>query len=181
MNGTFFSYRPGAITVNFRHGGFDYFELSLLLRGDVQIETPCDASMELGEQVEYVRADFRLETFVSSAHCPFPDLIAWLEAITCNVQECAFGWDAEGPEGRLGWQRGRPDGNGFLEVTWTPNDTKHRVRLSQHQLVAEFYSGFRAFVESPAYDPQRYEFPRAFGAPLQNLRSTIVEHWLTEQ
>jgi len=181
MHGTFFSYTPGAITVSFRHGDFDYIELSLLLRGDVRTETPCDASMEPSKPAEHVRPDLRLETFVSSAHCPFFDLIAWLEAITCNVQECAFGWDAEGPEGRLDWQRGSPDGNGFLEVTWTPNDTKHRVMLSRHQLVAEFYNGFRAFVESPAYDLQRDESPRAFGASLQNLRSTVIEHWLTDQ
>ncbi len=181
MHGTFFSYTPGTVTVSFRQGDIDYIELSLLFQGDIRVETPCDVNMTLGKPAEHARADTRLDTFVSSVHCPFPDLVAWLEAITCNVQECAFGWDAEGPEGRLIWQRGSPGGNGFLEVTWTPSGTKHRVMLSRHQLVAAFYSSFRAFVESPIYEQQRYESPQAFGTSLQDLRSTIVEHWLKNQ
>jgi hypothetical protein len=32
MQGAYFNYRPGEVTVSFRHGDFDYLELAMFLR-----------------------------------------------------------------------------------------------------------------------------------------------------
>lgn len=158
MSGLIFAYLPGFLRVAFSQYGGD-IHLDLRFSGDVQITTPCDDQFNKGAPSVGQREDVALLCQMSSTMgCPFPDYIAWLEAIVCGVQECAFGWDAEGPEGRLHWAR-RDSAIGFVTASWQDSRApiEHRVMLETRQAVAAFYVGFRQFIESPSYDPLAYE------------------------
>lgn len=109
---------------------------------------------------------------MTSVFCPFADFIRFLEAIAVQVQECAFEWDAEGPDGRMSWNRRFPDQDGFLAVSWDGRYRGHvqkfsyRTMLNTRQAVGMLYTAFRRFVESDMYDPIRYEELR-FGEYLE--------------
>ena len=163
MSGIFFNYVPGRIDARFRHGAWDSIILRIKMRDAVVTQTPCDDAFRLGKPINWRahRVDCSVE--MTSVFCPFGDFVRFLEAIAVQVQECAFGWDAEGPDGRLHWQRSRLHKSGFLTITWSgshnghPQDFSHRMHLDTHQTVSMLYRAFRRFVESPAYDPLRYE------------------------
>ena len=90
----------------------------------------------------------------------FLSMVSWLEAVVCNVEECAFSWDGEGPEGELRWFGG-PSDSGLLSLAWSGrHDSRafeHKVRLEKSQMVRALYQSFREFVESDRYDPTSYE------------------------
>lgn len=158
MSGLIFHYLPGFLRVDFHQHGDD-IHLDLRFSGDIQVTTPCDDQFKKDKPSIEHRDDVVLLCHMSpTMGCPFPDFIAWLEAIVCGVQECAFDWDAEGPEGRLHWRR-RDRATGFVTAIWhdTREPTEHRIMLETRQAVAGFYGGFRQFIESPAYDPLPYE------------------------
>ncbi len=158
MSGLVFEYLPGFVRIAFSQR-WDDIHLDLRFSGDVQITTPCDDQFKKGEPSIEQRDDAVLLCRMSSSMgCPLPDYIAWLEAIVCGVQECAFRWDAEGPEGRLHWSR-RDRATGFVTASWDGKQgpIEHRVMLETRQAVIAFYAGFRQFVESPSYEPMAYE------------------------
>jgi hypothetical protein len=100
-----------------------------------------------------------MAVYVSSVFCPFEDFIRFLEAITIDVQECGFTWEAEGPDGAMRWSRRFPLDTGFLSVEWNggKGPVAHRAMLDTRQAVEALYTAFREFVDSPGYDPLRYE------------------------
>ena len=70
----------------------------------------------------------------SSVNCAFTDLINFLEAIVIGGQECAFAWDAEGPNGLICWKSFGSKGEYFLSRDGG-NSFEHSVRLDKHQLI----------------------------------------------
>lgn len=176
MSGVRVAYMPGVLAVSFQHGDFDHVEWLFRWTGWSVVETPLDDRSLVPAQASRYD-DGALECFLSSVFCPFRDLLAWLEAVVCGVQECAFQWDAEGCDGELRWHR-RDAETGFLTITWGADRRRPRLLLEGRQMVQAIYQGFRSFVESAGYEPSRYEFPEAFGADLRQQRSIRVEQWL---
>lgn len=133
MSATVFKRHYGRIDVRFRQEKHDW--LCMLVRAGSAGRVSCG---------------------IASSCCPFPSLVAWLEALTTGVPECAFNWEAEGLDGRLAWQR--PE----LQLDWSHYRGTRSLRLQadRKQVVAAFYTAFRRFVESPEYDPFRYESMR---------------------
>ena len=155
-----FDYTPGRIEVRFNHEPeFDFLNLNIRLIGDITTTTECDEQGGKTEAVDHQKdtVDFFVE--MSSVWCPFKDFIRFLKAITLEVQECTFDWDAEGSDGRMHWQRRFIQDTGFLSVEWASSKEKfsHRMMLNTRQAVRMLYSAFRAFADSPEYDPLRYE------------------------
>jgi hypothetical protein len=160
MAGTYFEYTPGRIATRFSHDAeFDYVNLDISMDGDITTTIDCDEDNRLGKPQDHKRERVNLRVFMSSVFCPFRDFLRFLEAITLEVQHCSFGWDAEGPNGEMHWQRRFIRDTGFLTITWDANENEisHRMMLNTRQTVKELYSAFRTFVESPDYDPLRYE------------------------
>jgi hypothetical protein len=96
--------------------------------------------------------------YFTSLWCPFSDYVRFLEAIAKGEMSCRFEWDPEGSYGCMRWEQNDPD-TGFLTVEWRDQEDTfdHRILLNTRQAVGAFYSAFRRFVESPDYDPLRYE------------------------
>lgn len=160
MAGTYFEYTPGRIAARFSHDAeFDYINLDINMDGDVTTTIDCDDDKKLGLPQDHKRESVDLGVFMSSVCCPFRDFLRFLEAITLEVQHCSFGWDAEGPNGEMHWQRRFIRDTGFLTIRWdaSEDEISHRMMLNTRQAVKELYSAFRTFVESPDYDPLRYE------------------------
>lgn len=162
--GTFFDYTPGGIDVRFRHASMaDMIVLRIRMSEAFVTTTESDENWKLGEPVNHYQRAVDESMMITSVFCPFPDYIRFLEAVALEVQECAFEWDAEGPEGRLEWSRRFIDDTGFLTIKWDgwfrgQNRTfSHRMMLNTRQMVRMLYTSFRRFVESGEYDPIRYE------------------------
>ncbi|SFU73526.1 hypothetical protein [Nitrosospira multiformis] len=160
MTYVLFDYKPGHIEARFSHEPeFDFIELRIRMTGDITTTTECDKHGRKTEPVSYQKETVDFTVYISSVFCPFKDFIRFLEAITLDVQECAFGWDPEGPEGRMHWLRRSPQDTGFLTVEWVSSkkNFSHRMMLNTRETVSTLYLAFRAFVDSPEYDPLRYE------------------------
>lgn len=160
MAGTFLDYKPGRIDARFSHAAeFDYIQMRIRMRGATTSATECDDSGRLSAPVHYRARGVDFSVYMSSVFCPFRDFISFLEAIACEVQECAFEWDPEGPTGRMSWRRRYFNDTGFLTVEWHSHrqEFSHRMMLNTRQAVRMLYMAFRRFVESPQYDPIRYE------------------------
>lgn len=174
----FFDYFDGYLRVAFSRGNYGDLNMDLVLHGDTTAMIPCYALGETGRTQISTPEDVSLRTWFCASACPFRQFTAWLEAVTCGVQECAFQWDAEGPEGELRWfDLGR---SGLLRVSWGGKERfECTVRLNKAQLVRTFYESLRAYVESDHYDPLDYESPSV--PNLRELRSARVEDWLARQ
>lgn len=163
MAGRFFDYFVGYLRVEFRNGPWcGDAEIIFHLSGDTIVTTPCDDNFEKGEPEVNVAEDKTLRCWTSSTVSAFfYNMVHWLEAVACDVSECAFRWEGEGPDGELRWHRGGTDG--LLELSWTgtsrePNSSfEHRIRLDKAQMVRAFYKSFCEFVESDRYEPLGYE------------------------
>lgn len=161
MAGTFFEYFDGYVRVEFSRASYGDIYVDFTLHGDAIAQTPCDDHFEKGDPEINWREDAKLRTWTSSSvSWFFLELIRWLESIIGFVQECAFAWEGEGPEGELRWFRGN-DGSGRLRVVWNKYDesrgVEREIRVNRAQLVRAFYESFRVFVESDRYDPLDYE------------------------
>jgi hypothetical protein len=160
IKGYMFDYVPGQIEVRFEHeDSFDYLRMHIRMRTGQTTTTPVDHDFAKGQPAASGGDVQVLSCRISSLWCPFHALIRWLEAVTTGVQECAYEWDAEAEDGRMEWRR-RADETGFVTVKWPWHyDAAEglRVMVVRKQMVAAFYQAFRSFVESPAYDPLRYE------------------------
>lgn len=162
--GMFFDYTPGRIDARFRHAARSYTAvLRVRMSNAIVTTTPSDENWKLGESTNHMQRAVDESVFISSIFCPFHDLVRFLEAVCLQVQECAFEWDAEGPTGRMEWQRRFTNDTGFLTLKWDgrfrgyERKFEHRMMLDTRQMVRMLYTAFRRFVESPEYDPIRYE------------------------
>lgn len=162
MAGMFYDYFDGYLRVMFRNGPWSGdIEILFQVSGDTVATTPCDDDFAKGETQIAVAEDVILRCWTSSSMSTFfLSMLSWLEAVTCNVQECAFSWDGEGPEGELRWF-GSPNNSGRLRLVWSGRHDspsfEHEVRLEKSQMVQSLYQSFREFVESDRYDPISYE------------------------
>lgn len=157
MSDLIFVYSEASMAVAFSQYR-DVIELEFGFSGGVGVTIPDDSQPMRQELPTEHRDEARLLCGMSELFCPFPDLLAWLEAIACGVQECAFDWEAEGPAGRLYW-RGRDREAGFLTVSWwsRKETIEYTALLDTHQAVAALYTNFRKLVDSASYDPIPYE------------------------
>lgn len=147
---------PDKLKARFSHAAdFDYICLRLALEGAAVHATPYDEECQ-GLRFTKVR---KLSVYMSSVWCPFRNYIRFLEAIAIQVQECSFSWDAEGPDGGMKWERRGFDDTGILTISWVDRHRtfKYRMVLETRQALRMLYTAFRRFVESPEYDPLRYE------------------------
>lgn len=162
MAGLLFDYFDGYLRVGFQHAEWvDDINLVFSIYGDSVAVTPCSSDFQKGEFELEVAESVQLHCWTSATLSHFfRSMVCWLEAVICDVHECAFGWDGEGPEGELRWLGGH-DASGLLAVSWTGHRRaeafSHRVRLNKRQMVQAFYQGFRDFVQSAKYDPIKYE------------------------
>lgn len=182
MDGIFFDYFDGYLRVTFRNGPWPGdIEILFHVSGDTVAATPCDDVFEKGEPQIAVAEDVVLRCWTSSSMSSFfLSMVSWLEAVTCNVEECAFSWDGEGPEGELRWFGG-PSDSGTLSLAWRGRHDspafEHKVRLKKSQMVQTLYQSFREFVESDRYDPISYEkllYGEVFDLVLIEGRETLV-------
>ena len=164
MGGVFFDYTPGRIDARFRHAAMSgMIVLRIRMSEAFVTTTQSDENWKLGESVNHYQRSVDESVFIWATFCPFRDYIRFLEAVALQVQECAFQWDAEGPEGRFEWSRRFIDDTGFLTINWdgwfrgSSRKFSHRMMLNTRQMVRMLYSAFRGFVESPEYQPMRYE------------------------
>ena len=164
MAGIFFDYTPGQIDVAFKHGYLSCFiDLRIRMADAIVTTTPCDENWKLGKPTDHRENGIEESVCFSAIFCPFKDYIRFLEGVCLQIQECAFSWEAEGPEGRLEWKRRYLDDTGFLTIKWdgcekwNSSQFSHRMMLNTRQMVRMLYSSFRNFVESTEYDPVRYE------------------------
>lgn len=160
MTKIFFEYYPGHVDVRFIHDKvYQDLRLWVRLRGEQHLEKYVDDQFNpAGEQL-FEAPIQNVSCRISPVFCPFHNYLKWLEAIVIDVQECAWEWEAEGPDGRMVWRRGHSE-TGLLEIIWPRYEIPEKqvqIMLYRHQMVEMFYRAFRRFVESPAYDPFRYE------------------------
>lgn len=179
MSGTFFDYTPGRIDARFSHAPeFDYINLRIRMHSAVVKTTDCDDQFNLGRSVNHTDPSLKFTVYMTSVFCPFRDFLRFLEAIAIQVQECSFDWEPEGPDAKMEWRRRYVDDTGFLTVSWHGRSGNHqqifshRMMLNTRQAVRMLYTAFRRFVESPEYDPIRYEQLKAGDAFSLVLTST---------
>jgi len=102
---------------------------------------------------------------------PFPDLLAWLEAVAVNVQECAFIIDEEGYELEFRIKRIEED-DVFTISGWGEPGAKRdylSASVDRLQLVRAFYDGIRQFSISPTYVPSEWDYVPIAGRLLEIL------------
>lgn len=161
MSGLFFKYEPGRLDVSFRQEKrCDDIYMDVTFHGDTATTTPCNDQWELGEPTTYGQGSVSFFVYMDNTFCPFRDFIRFLEAITIEVQECQFEWDAAGPTGIMHWRRRSTQETSFLTIEWLSSPQKsfkHRIMLNTREMVTELYTKFRKFVESDDYDPLGYE------------------------
>jgi len=153
---------PGHLRVEFAYSERSgHIEIVFYVHGAATVTTGCYEDDGSGDPEVMVAPDARLRCWMSSSGTRFfGEMIAWLEAITAGVRECAFIWDGDGPDGELRWHRDF-DGSGHLEIRWSGGSGsvafQHESKLSRRQLVDAMYSAFIALLGSDAYDPILYE------------------------
>lgn len=150
-------YHLGHVEVTFRHSSYDILQMRIRAFGRcIKRRYLDDAFREVGYETTRGRKE-TVSCRITSVFCPFRSMVHWLEALTTGVQACSFEWEAEGPDGLIGWEH---DG---LTVKW-PHHGKDertlRVYADRAQVVRAFYMAFRRFVDSLEYHPERYESMR---------------------
>ena len=161
MSGVFFNYKNASIQVEFSHGNWDYINIDIHLYGDIVISTPCDEHLTQRASIQHPADNLDIHMWTSSALSHFfLSMVHWLEAIICKVDECAFRWEAEGPDGKLQWfNQGKNEG--LLHLYWTGAhhnpEINHKIRLNTTHMISTFYRALRNFVTSDNYNPFAYE------------------------
>lgn len=165
MSRTVFNYIDGYLRVEFAPIYRDDIAIIFHLHGDGIVRTPVTEKFEKGTPDIAFAEDLIVRTWTSpSVSAFFLSMVRWLEAVICEVQECAFRWEGEGPDGELRW-RNNWGASGHLQLQWSGSrDTEPvdcGILLNRAQMVRALYSTFRDFVESDRYDPLVYEELRA--------------------
>lgn len=158
-------FRPGSVAVKFRQHPFDFIGMTLDIRGETHVHWMTDEDGDAFNHSALGGWRRRVPMEISSVHDGFPDLIAWLEAVTTGVERCEFTWNAEGPVGLLRVGDASPrTTDAVLSVGWPAASEKTiETRIDRRQLVGAFYQAFRRFVRCPRYDPVRYEDAVRYG------------------
>jgi hypothetical protein len=162
-----FRYDAGGIQARFYHSTFDYIELALRLGGETTwVQTRDDQTgRKLGPERRIAKPSIEHTVYFSSVWCAFPAFIRFLEAITIGIEECAFSWDPEGPDGRMHWRTARRS-EGLFRLEWSSqgHEIDYSTRVRTGDLVEALYGAFRNFIESPQYEPFSYERVRDWAA-----------------
>ena len=158
MSRYFFDYGTGRLNVRFVSASKGFLDMHLRLRTGVDRVTEVDEGFEPTGSSSNGGELIRRRLEISGVFCPFPQMIAWLEAVSLGLYHCSFSWDAEGPFYRLEWNGAELS----IEEHADEPPEELRVRLDRRQMVAAFYHSFRRFVGSRRYRPADYE-TRRFG------------------
>ncbi len=94
--------------------------------------------------------EYEVDIRASEVYDPFPDLIAWLEAIAVGVKECAFDMEEEGPEKRFEFRKISYD-KFRLYITDNYEKTLLETFVDRKQLVSAFYNGIKTYASFPDY------------------------------
>ncbi len=155
-----FRHQPGTMQARFYHSTADYIELDLRMGGDTTWvrEVGPGAGDSLGPERRHSTSSVEQTVYFSSVFCAFPSLIRFLEAITTGVEECGFSWDPEGPDGHMHWHSQGGD-EGAFRLAWRSGADQfdRTTSMRAYDAVDTLYSAFRGFIESPEYEPFRYE------------------------
>jgi hypothetical protein len=156
-----FRYQPGTMHARFYHSTYDYIELDIRMGGDTTWVQPVEpGSCEpLGPEQRHAEASIEQTVYFSTPmRCGFTGLIRFLEAITIGVEECAFTWDPEGPFGSMRWFSHGTD-SGAFKLVWSSGGANfdRTTSMPTYDAIDTLYSAFRTFVDSPEYEPFRYE------------------------
>lgn len=150
----FFEHASSGVRVRFRHEEYDWLILKLGWSGN-RTRWPDADDPYWGREDRGLPRLSTVSVPLSSTICPFPQFIAWLEAMALGCNECGFRWDCEGPTGWLRWL------DGVLEIEWSGRSRypafRHHIEADRRQVVGAFYQAFRGFVNSSEYRPQDYE------------------------
>lgn len=173
MSGYLFNYGPGRLNVHFVQGQHGWMYMQLRLRTGVDTVTAVDDGFAPTGSSSGGGELLRRRLRISAAFCPFPQMIAWLEAVSLGLARCGWRWEGEGPEYELAW-------NGtqlVIDEEFSREQPEAlRLKLDRRQLVAAFYRPFRRFVESRRYRPAEYERRR-----VGEIMVEAEGHGLTEQ
>jgi hypothetical protein len=181
---------PGRLSAKFEHDReFDYINLRIEVQGAISFTHFHDDlrtfRFKKGETIEYPDLYNDTTVYMSSVWCPFTGFVKFLEEVA-EGKNSSIEWDPEGPFGEMVWQ-GLTGEIGYFSLTWQyrPSfELKYRVLLNRHQFVETLYTAFRSFIESPRYDPIRYEDLKAgeaFGLvltednPIKALTDTLIK------
>ena len=162
MAGTIFTYHEGYLRVGFRPDHYGDFLIDIKVSADAVSETAVDDNCQKGGVSTHLGDDLQVVMATSPTVSRFfGDMIRWLEAMIIGVQECAFEWDNEGPEGRLHWHN-HWDGRGLLHLTWDgsrerPIAVDRRFLLVREEVVRAFYEALRSMTASAAYARLEHE------------------------
>jgi len=105
---------------------------------------------------------------------PLPDMICWLEALTCQVQEATWWWDFEGPVFAVTSTHRRL----IIEDRIT-GEMLLNVTVFREQLIAALYCALRRFAMSKRYRSVRWE--PCGGVPIPLLTSEMIERYIRER
>ncbi len=172
MSRYFFDYGIGRLNVRFVSAGQGFIDMHLRLRTGVDRVTEVDEGFEPTGSSSGGGELIRRRLEISGAFCPFPQMIAWLEAISLGLDHCGWWWSAEGPCYEMKWNGAELK----IEEHADEPPEELRVRLDRRQMVAAFYRSFRRFVGSRRYRPADYE-KRRFGEIMVDAEG----HGLTEE
>ncbi len=176
MAGTIFTHHEGFLRVRFRPADHGDFLIDLHVSADAVSKTAVDEGWNKGDVSTHLGDDLQVTMATSPTESRFfGDMVRWLEAIITGVQECAFRWDNEGPEGRLHW-RNHWDGRGILHLTWDggreqPAAIDRRFLLDRAQVVRAFYDALHEMTASATYDRLAHE-PVTVGECLDLIMDT---------
>lgn len=102
--------------------------------------------------------ELKISIACSSVFDPFPNLLAWVEAIVCGVERCSFLIEEEGPE-KIFWAK-RFYGEIYqlkLLKSYGPNKEILNVYVHRAQLIEALYGSIVRFYHSDAYNRGEHE------------------------
>ena len=114
---------------------------------------------------------------------PFPAMLRWLEAITTGVQCCSFDVDEEGSDKRFSFEQTCNDSRFLIVDKYDESEIFIRSEVNPFQLVQAFYMGLVEYARSPLYTMAHWHDKPSLhlGCNLSELKSPIVENWLSER
>jgi len=119
----------------------------------------CDAGwIELTIEVNQKKVKLDLSWAVD----PFPDIIAWLESISRNIEEAAFTLDEEGHEVCFRYKRSTDGISMVFSLVSGSTGEMLAVEVDRFQLVSEFYTKLKEYGRSDRYIPAQWESETLF-------------------
>ena len=147
MAGQIFERLAGYLVEHFNHrNSIGWVNIRFNVHGATLVTSSCDDEFDIVDRSIAVEPNATLHAWTSSgASHFFKSMVCWLEAVLCQVEECAFTWEGESPVGELRWFNGREEG-GQLVLKWSgcrsTEPFEHQVALNKRQMVRALYEGF---------------------------------------